>query len=377
MRRLYFDYNATAPLSEGLSEHLLKFLASDPKNPSSVHQDGQKARAILEQCRSQVLALLGAQRQDTLVFTSGGTESNNQVILSGFNKKNKRNKYLLSSIEHSSVYNLAQQLEKQSVELVWIKPNSQGVVDLDEYARRLTPEVFLTSVMLANNETGFVLPVQEMATRARARGIPFHTDAVCAVGKWPVNFQELGADFLTFSSHKFGGLKGVGGLICRREAKLEPLLYGGPQESEKRAGTENLLGIVCTAFALERSLQGLDSELNRQRVLRKKLKDLIQNIFPRAQFNESETNLPQTVNVSFAGLDGNLLLTNLDLEHVSASYGSACASGSLEISHVLTNIDLKPEEAGSAIRFSFGRNTTAEDFEELAVRLKRVLERMG
>lgn len=375
MKRLYFDYNATAPLSEGLSERLLGFLNSDHKNPSSVHQDGQKARAVLEQCRARILSLLGAKRQDTLIFTSGGTESNNHVVFSCFNKKYSKNKYLLSSIEHSSVYKLAQHLEKMGAELVWIKPNAQGVVDLDEYARGLTPDVFLASVMLANNETGFLLPVQKMAELARAKGIAFHTDAVCAVGKWPVDFQELGADFLTFSSHKFGGLKGAGGLMCRRETRLEPLLRGGPQEVEKRAGTENLPGIVSAAFALEKSLLGLGSELDRQRGLRKKLKMRIQETYSQARFNESEINLPQTLNVSFVGLDGNLLLTNLDLENVSASYGSACASGSLEVSHVLTNIGLKHEEASSAIRFSFGRNTSEEDIEELAVRMKRVLER--
>jgi cysteine desulfurase len=376
MERLYFDYNASAPHCPGLKDYLMQCCDKDLKNPSSVHQEGQTARAFIETARKEVKAALGVCSKHQLVFTSGGTESNNAIISSHFQEKNNKNKYLLSKVEHASVYNMAKNIEKMGIEVDWIRVSANGEVDLEDYAQKLDDRVGLVSVMLANNETGFILPVQEMATLAQKKGIPFHTDAVCAAGKIPFVFNDLNVDYLSFSSHKFGGLKGVGGIVVHERATFQPLIFGGPQEAEKRAGTENILGIGSTAFALQFQVTGLESEIKRQDKLRERLKQGILELYPQVKFAESKQGLSQTLNAAFVGLNGNLLLTNLDLEGVSASYGSACASGSLEVSHVLINIGLNIEEARSAIRFSFGRLTDEKAIDELLLRLKKVLERM-
>lgn len=376
MKRLYFDYNATAPLADGLKEKILTWLDRDPKNPSSVHQDGQAARALIEKSRKDILALLGARPGDRLVFTSGGTEANNTVWQAACARRGERDQVLLTDVEHSSVYNCAMKLAERGIEPLFVKSDRRGRVDRDDFEKKLSDRVFLVSCMLVNNETGFVFPIREMAAAAHRHGIPFHTDAVCATGKWPVNFKDLDVDFLSFSSHKFGGLKGSGGLVFKGNSRLEPLLLGGGHESGLRAGTENVIGIAATAYALKTYLTGLNAELERQRLLRNRLKEGIVSVYGNAVVIESEENLPQTLCVAFAGLSGNLLLTNLDLEGVAASYGSACASGSLEVSRVMKNLGLKFDEARAAIRFSFGPGTTEADVEDFLGRLRRVVERI-
>lgn len=375
--RLYFDYNASAPLAQGLSDKLALWLVDDLKNSSSLHHEGQKAKSFLERARKQILQALGAAAKDKLVFTSGGTEANNMVLQSAVIRRGRRQKMMLTRLEHDSVLAMAQFLEKEwDVELLWIPIHQNGDVDWHFYEKNLDENVFLVSVMHVNNETGFVLPVKDMVPLARARGALFHTDAVCATGKWSYGFEEWGADFLTFSSHKFGGLKGVGGVLCRAGSRLEPLLRGGEQESGKRAGTENIYGILSTAYALEKSLEGLDSENHRQQELRKTLMAGLKKIAPDAIIVEAMTQVAQTVSVIFPGLEGMVLQANLDLEGVSASYGSACASGSPEASHVLTGLGYSETQAKSALRFSFGRQTTLSDVDELMIRLKTVLDRM-
>lgn len=377
MERLYFDYNATAPLAEGLRERLADWLREDPKNPSSAHRDGQNARAAIESARKTILKLLGADDKDRLFFTSGGSESNNTVLHSAFLNRGTRRKLLLTRVEHSCVFNYAKFLETQGAELVFIDVIRDGSIDLDDYARKLDADVFLVTAMLANNETGFVFPVKQMASLAAAKGIPFHCDVVCAAGKIPVSFADLGVDTMTFSSHKFGGLKGSGGVICKAAAKISPFVIGGSQEGEKRAGTQNVIGIMASAFALEVWTRGLAEECAKEVALRDLLKAQILAAHPASVFVESPHRLPQTLSAAFVGLNGNLLLTNLDLEGVSVSYGSACASGSLEVSRVMRELSLKFDEARAALRFSFGRGITAQHVEELGRRLKLAVARMS
>lgn len=378
MERLYFDYNATAPLASGLRAPLFEWVETDPKNPVSVHQDGQAAGQSVEVARRKIVQLLGGRPKDRLIFTSGGTESNNTILHSAFLNRGARNQLLLSPIEHSCVYNFAKFLESQyGIELSWIKVDRKGEIDLEDYASKLeSQKVFLTSMMLANNETGFLFPIQKMAEMAREKDILFHTDAVCAAGKIPISFEELGVDFLSFSSHKFGGLKGTGGILMKEKTKLTPYIYGGTHEFGKRAGTHNVFGILASAYALETWSENLSQEGTREAKLRELLKEKIRKIYPGVVFVESKRNLPQTLSASFAGLSGNLLLTNLDLEGVSASYGSACASGSLEISRVMRNLELPLDEAKAALRFSFGRDTTEEMITDFGERLKRAIEKM-
>lgn len=375
--RLYFDYNASAPLAQGLFDKIVLWLADDFKNPSSLHREGQKAKSFLERSRKQILHALGTAAKDKLVFTSGGTEANNTVLQSAFSHRGGRRKMMLTRLEHDSVLAMAQFLEKEfGVELVWIPVKKNGEMDWHFYEKNLDANVFLVSVMLVNNETGFVFPVKDMAHLARERGVVFHTDAVCATGKWPYSFDALGVDFLTFSSHKFGGLKGTGGILCRSGSRLATLVRGGEQESGKRAGTENIYGVLSTAYALEKSLDDLDGENQRQRELRQTFISGIKKICTEAVIVESKTQAVQTVSVIFPGLEGMVLQANLDLEGVAASYGSACASGSPEASHVLIGLDYPEIQAKSALRFSFGRQTTVSDIDELLVRLETVLECM-
>lgn len=376
MKRLYFDYNSTAPYAEGLERYLSQFLSQQYKNPSSTHRDGQTARTILDQSRHQIKASLGALKGDKLFFTSGGTEANNTILRSAQSRNKERKTLLLTRVEHVSVMNVARTLAKIGVEVDWISVDAKGQIDWNEYKKKLTNQVFLVSVMLVNNETGFVFPIQEMARMANDCGVAFHTDAVCAVGKWNVSFRDLGVDYLSFSSHKFGGLMGVGGILCRETQELAPFILGGSQEMGKRAGTENLIGIAATSFALEKSLLNLPDELVRQHRIRERLKKGMISICDQVSFIESNQNLPQTIQAAFPGCSGQLLVTNLDLENISVSYGSACSSGASEISHVLTNIGLQTDQASSAVRFSFGRETTEEDADELLNRLQQVVQRM-
>lgn len=374
--RLYFDYNASAPLAVGLKEKTAEWFAADYRNPSSVHRDGQTARAAVERARRSVLNLLGCDVQARLVFTSGGTEANNLVINSAWQNRRGKTKLLLSRVEHSSVYNCALHLKNLGAEPEWLDVDRHGHIGLTDYREKLTDDVFLVSVMLANNETGFVFPIREMAAMAREKGIPFHTDAVCATGKWPVLFSDLGVDCLSFSSHKFGALKGVGGLVYRQQCPLSPFILGGTHESGKRAGTENVIGILSSAYALEEHLKGLAGEMQAQIKLRSALSRGIREIYSEAVILESPQNLPQTVCACFVGLEGHLLLSNLDLEGVSVSYGSACMSGALEPSRVLKNLNLPESETSSAVRFSFGRGTTEDHVDQLVERLRCVVERM-
>lgn len=379
MKRLYFDYNATAPIKTGLKEKVCEWLDLGIRNAASVHRQGQNAKQLLEKARKSVLGMLGAHEKDQLIFTSGGTESNNMVLNSACQNRGERKRILITPIEHSCVFNTAHHLKKiyGDVEVEMIPVSKNGEINIEEYKKQLGDDVFLVSVMLVNNETGFILPVKEMAKLAQEKGIPFHTDVVCAIGKMPVSFSDLGVDFLSYSSHKFGGLKGAGGVICKANETINPFIIGGSQENEKRAGTVNVIGSLATEYALKETIEHLDEHIAKQKELRIVLKQKIQEAYEQVSFNESNENINQTISASFVGLNGNVLLTNLDLEGISASYGSACASGSLEISRVMRNLGLTIDEARSAIRFSFGDQLSLEDAEDFGERLKRVIERMA
>lgn len=376
MKSLYFDYNASAPLASGLIDQLPQWLAIEQANPSSVHRLGQKRRVLIEKARRSSLKLLNALGCADLIFTSGGTESNNTVLWSAFLNRGQKNKIIASAVEHACVYETLKYFEQQGVTVIWIKPSQKGEINLADFQQALDESVFLVACILANNETGFIFPIQKMCELAKEKNIPFFTDAVCAVGKCPVDFAVLNVDYLTFSSHKFGGLQGVGGIVVHKNAKLNPLLRGGGQELEKRSGTENFLGILSSEFALRQSLQEFDQERQRQSDLRSFLITEVQKRFANTLVLQAKENLSQTATIVFKGFAGQVLLTNLDLENVAASYGSACASGSLEVSRVLLAVCENPEDAASAIRFSFGRETSLQDIKELLDRIEKVIQRM-
>ena len=376
MERLYFDYNASAPMAKGLTQKLNSWLLEDYKNPNSAHAEGQKAKAVLESARKSIGKHLNLRHHDKLIFNSGGTEGNNTVINTARLQNPQKNVLVLTRVEHSCVYNYAQMLAARGVELRFIDVTRDGEIDLAAYEKLLDENVFLVSVMLAQNETGFIFPVKQLAKLAQAKGILFHSDVVCAMGKMPVDFQDLDIDFLTFSSHKFGALKGTGGLVVRGDVKCLPYVLGGTQEMEKRAGTQNVIGVASSAYALEQHLQDLAVDVPNFIAFRAQLKKTIQELYPQSVFIESKNHLPQTLSVAFVGLSGNLLLTSLDLEGVAVSYGSACASGSLEISRTMRELGLPIAESRSVLRISFGSGTTQSHIDQFGQRLQTVLQRM-
>lgn len=370
---LYFDYNATTPLAPEVKTLLKEAIDWDLKNPSSVHQEGRKARKTLEEAREGMAALFGCDPQG-IIFTSGATESHNHLFETIWkNRPRDRDKIIISVIEHTSVTQPLEALKLKGAKIVEIPVDSRGVLDGDAYCAALDEHTLLVSMMLANNETGMILPIPELSKSAYKMGVKFHADAVCAVGKIPLSMRNLNADYVTLSAHKFYGPKGMGALLMGPDIDISPFILGGSQEGGRRSGTENLLGILGMAWALEFALRDLDQENARLLHLRKKLKEGLQKIAD-VVFHESDQNLVGTVNVAFPGHDGQNLLVRLDLEGVCASYGSACHSGTLEVSKVLLAMGYPAEEARSSIRISFGRMTTEEDVARLLEVFKKVLD---
>lgn len=368
MSRLYFDYNATTPMVPTVRVLMTELMGQDEGNPSSVHQDGRRARRLSEEARRKIADSLDCEPTE-VVFTSGATESNNTVFNSLWESRPaRRNKIITTSVEHDSVFRPAKKLEESGAEIVFIPVERSGEIDWDFLSRHLDDRTLLVSAMLANNETGMIFPVTKIVDTAHKVGALVHCDAACAVGKIPISFKELGVDFLSLSAHKFYGPKGIGALLVRKGVHLEPLLLGGAQEGNRRSGTENLSGIVGMAYAIPYALGKLEGENRRLWCLRQLLSGEIRRIEPRAVFHEHATSqLPGTVNVAFPGLSGQTLMARLDLEGVSVSYGSACSSGTLEVSRPLLGMGIPEEEARSSIRISFGRMTTEEEMRELVV----------
>lgn len=375
--RLYFDYNATTPLAPSVREALWVVLRDDMKNPSSVHAEGRQAKKIMEESREKFAREMDCL-PDEIVFTGGATEANNAVFESVWETRPAdRNKIVTTLIEHDSVVKPLERLQKKGAVVETVTVNRQGEIDLAEFRSKIDSGTLLVSVMAANNETGVLFPIQKLSAIAHEQGAIFHTDAACAVGKTAVYFGEIDADFLTLAAHKFYGPKGVGALLVQKRAKFKPVFLGGLQETGYRAGTENLACIVGMAAALSFSTAGLDEENHRLCRLRKRLKERLWHIDPSVVFHENQSaQLPGTLNAAFSGLSGQTLLANLDLEGVAASHGSACQSGSLEISRILLAMGIPGEEVASSIRLSFGRMTTEEEVNGLLEIMKRVIGRM-
>lgn len=375
--RIYMDYNASSPVSLDVVEKMHTWLAMDLKNPSSAHSEGREARNLVEKARRTHLQALGASKAN-LVFTSGGTEANNMILeVMAKRAPHGKRRLVISAIEHSSVRKKAEALKKTGISVDTIPVSRHGEVDMDHFTSLLDDDVFLVSTMLANNETGFVLPVFEMAKICREKNIPIHTDAVCALGKLQLSFDDLGVDFLSLSAHKYGGLKGVGGLVFKRGAiNAGDWLCGGSHEQGYRAGTENVLGILASECALTKNLADLNEHITKMSELRGGLVAGLKNISPDIEIiASSSAQLPQTVSVVIPSWRGPALLAALDLEGVAVSYGSACASGALEPSPVMLALGLDEEKASSAIRISFGRETTSKCIDVVLQKMSKVIQR--
>lgn len=361
--RVYFDHAATTPLEPLVLEAMLPLLRGEYGNPSSIYRTGRSARRALDQARDTVAAAIGARSSREIMFTSGGTEADNLALkgVAWAARDSDRRHIVTTAIEHHAVLYAARFLEQEGFRVTYVPPTKDGVVDVEAVAAAVTDSTLLVSVMHANNETGAIQPIAEIARVAKARGALFHTDAVQSVGHLPVNVAELGCDLLSMAAHKFYGPKGVGVLYVRRGVLIEPLLHGGGQEHERRAGTENVAGVVGMARALELALSDMDARATRVEQLRDQLWSGLQQRIEGLRLNGPAHRLPGHLNLSVDGVDGESLLLNLDMAGIEASSGSACTSGSLEASHVLLAMGLGREEALSSVRFSLGKGNKEED----------------
>jgi cysteine desulfurase len=358
---IYLDNNATTPIDPRVRDAMLPFLGASFGNPSSPHAAGRVAREAMEKARAQVAALLGASAE-SLVFTGGGTESITTAIRGALAAQLDKRHIVTSSIEHSATKNLCQQLEREGCEVTWLRVDGSGRPDLEEFAAALRDDTALVSVIWANNETGVLFPVEEMARLADERRIVFHVDAVQAAGKVPIDLSRVPVHLLSLAAHKFHGPKGVGALFVRSGLGLPPLLRGGGQESGRRAGTENVPGIVGLGLAAELAMLALPVEMPRVAALRDEFEAGVRSRFPDARFHGDPAHrLPNTTNFALPGRDAQGLLAGLDRLGVACSIGSACTSGEVDASHVLRAMGVGDDEARSSLRFSFSRmNTEAE-----------------
>jgi cysteine desulfurase len=375
--RVYLDHNATTPVLPAVLEAMTTVFRDDFGNASSVHAFGQAAKRRLEEARRQVAHALGAQPNE-IVFTSGGTEADNLAILGLVRYDTRPVKHVITSaIEHPAVLETCAQLEREGVEVTRVPVNSQGLVDPDDVRRALRRETVLITIMHANNELGTIQPIAEIARLAREAGVWMHSDGVQALGKTPVDVNELGVDLYSISAHKIYGPKGVGALFVRQGVPLGRIQFGGHHERDRRPGTENVPGAVGLAAAISLMQSDFEQETARLARLRDRLEQGILERIPNVSVNgRGAPRVPNTSNICFRGVDGEALLIALDLAGFAVSSGSACSSGASEPSHVLTAIGLDRKNARASLRFSLGRLNTEDQIEALIEAVAEAVARL-
>ena len=378
MMRIYLDHNATTPVAPEVADAMAQALRTTFGNPSSVHTDGQQAKTALDEARSAVARLLGAEPTE-IVFTSGGSEADNLAIrgaaeaLAG----SRRRHLVASAIEHEAVLQTLKALAKQGWTTTLVGVDASGVVTPERMAEAMTDHTALVSVMHANNEIGTIQPVADVARLAHARGALFHTDAVQTVGKLPVDVRALGVDLLSLSAHKLNGPKGVGALWVRRGTRLTSQMTGGKQERNRRAGTENVPAIVGFGAAAQRAIDTGLADADRVAALRARLEHGILTRVPGTMVNgDSAQRIANTSNISFDRVEAESLLIALDLDGIGVSTGSACSSGALEPSHVLRAMGFSPHRTQNSIRFSLGLGNTADEVDRVVAVLPDIVERL-
>ena len=378
MHRIYLDHNATTPVFPAAADAMAAALRDEFGNPSSVHHFGQRAKALIDQARSSVAALIGADPSE-VVFTSGGTEADNFAIRGAAEalEPSGRRHLIGTTIEHEAVLNTLKALGRRGWDVTLLPVGETGVVSPESLAAALRQETAVVSVMHANNEIGTIQPIPELARLARERGAYFHTDAVQSAGKIPIEVKALGVDLLSVSAHKFYGPKGIGAIWIRRGLRLLPIMTGGKHERNRRAGTENVAGIVGMGVAAEAARTKMAAEAARVGSLRDRLEAGILRAVPGTVVNGgSSPRVPNTTNISFDRIEAESLLIALDLEGIAVSTGSACSSGTLEPSHVLKAMGFPAHRTQNSIRFSLGASTTADDVDRVIAVLPAVVDKL-
>ena len=377
MRRIYLDHAATTPTHPEVVKAMLPYFTDVFGNPSSIYSYGQEAKGAIEEARTKMAELIGA-RSEEIIFTSGGTEADNHA-LKGVAYANERNgnHIITTAIEHHAVLEACKFLEGRGFIITYLPVDEYGLVDPQDVKKAITDKTILISVMHASNEVGTIEPISEIGKIARETGVYFHTDAVQTVGHIPLNVDDLSVDLLSISGHKFYGPKGIGALYVRKGVKLASLMHGGGQERRRRAGTENVPGIVGLGRAAEIASHEMSKEAERLACLRDKLIKGLEEKIDNIRLNgHPRKRLPNNVDISVDFIEGEAMLLNLDLEGICASTGSACSSASLEPSHVLLALGVPPEQAHGSLRFTLGRENTEEDVERVLEALPRIVAKL-
>ncbi|MCG1022247.1 cysteine desulfurase family protein [Sutcliffiella horikoshii] len=378
MKQIYLDHAATAPLHPAVLDSMLPAMREDFGNPSSIHGFGRKTRHLVDEARHVAAKAIGAKETE-IIFTSGGTEADNLAILGVARANSSRGKHIITTqVEHHAVLHTCEQLEKEGFEVTYLPVDEKGQVGLEDLKEALTDQTILVTIMFGNNEVGTVQPIKEIGEMLKEHPAYFHTDAVQAFGLLPINVEEQGIDFLSMSSHKINGPKGVGFLYARSGANFSTLTYGGEQERKRRAGTENVAGIVGLKTAIELSIEEAAEKVSLYISFKETMIQVWQEEEVRFEINSSaEETLPHVLNVYFPGTNVESLLVNLDLAGIAVSSGSACTAGSIDPSHVLVAMFGKDsDKIASSIRFSFGLGNTMEDITQAAKETAKVVKRL-
>jgi len=377
MKLIYMDNNATSCIAPQVFEAMKPFLRDEYGNPSSMHNFGGKIRKYVDKAREEVADLLGANDPQEIIFTSCGTESDNTAIISTLRSYPEKKHIITTKVEHPAVLNLCKYLEKTGYRVTYLEVDNEGMLDLNELRMAIDHDTAIVSIMYANNETGVIFPVEEIAEIARVREVIFHTDAVQAVGKIPFKLTELPIDILALSGHKLHASKGIGALYVRKGTKFSPFIIGGHQEDSRRGGTENVASIVGLGEACRLARESTEKESVRVKKMRDKLEKGILKKIPDVKINgHTERRLPNTSNISFEFIEGESILLMLDEKGIAVSSGSACTSGSLSPSHVLRAMGVPFTYVQGSIRFSLSRYNTEEEVDQIIKELPPIVERL-
>lgn len=378
MTDIYLDYAATTPMAPEALAEMLPFFCEEFGNGSSIHRFGRRAKKQIGIARERIQTAIGAKKPDEIILTSGGTEADNMAIFGAASRLAEKGKHIITSqIEHHAVLRTCQHLEKNGWRITYVPVDATGKVDPADVAKSIAADTVLISIMMANNETGVLQPIADIGAIAHEHEVCFHTDAVQAMGMIPINVEAMHIDMLSMTAHKLYGPQGVGALYVRSGTHIAPLLFGGEQERGRRAGTENLPGIVGFGSAMHVALSNREAHCQSIAALRDRLVEGVRSSIPHVRLNgEFANRLPGHANLCFEGVDGEALLMQLDMQGIVVSSGSACSSGDAEVSHVLKAMGLSQEDAEASLRFSLGRGTTAEEIDAVLEILPALVQRL-